>query len=827
MNSEIIQIIQALLQCIEKYPEGSENKEWFTKLFQDSLSGRINTETDLDLVYNATIGENILASILAIDIKTIVKIRMVHKVIAILWEENKWDTNSLNKYILEEKPTPLRNSQDNLREHISNETPTNEAAPTIQQNHPIEYLEEAPSEEVEMLENEYPITSDQNENMETQPTPTYSVMDDTSQDILGGNITNVQYYDIRNRKSDPINPFYITNNKRFRLGTLAVSTPGDNKKEQLTFVANALKLPTDSNLVQFEFWEGNNWITIGFDYEEDLNLCKNKVNGKEKDIIKFIQLTTQKESPNIQHTCNIEKIQPTKQQQNTLEKENNNTSKTLLSQKPMKIVQERNTDNPYNISKTITKYQGGFLAANLPGNNRKDQLDYTANILRIPLINDLITPIFHEGNIWIVAYFLSQKELNGCIDKINSQNNNKANMIALNNTKLKENKTKETLKRNTYNITKHLNPIQTYRITDIPKEYSSDRIRGALKPFGKIIKLETIQTKTNTREKTVQVTIEPSTYSKDITNRWAIPLGSIMARIVPADLEVEALKDRNQYTARLYGIPKATNTVILMRSIKNLRPKTCYVPKCSRTGKERNFAIISFQTKEELNRACTSSAKYNNHKLTWSKSRAHHLDILNNKEERFSWKNNKYCQKSIWEESSTISSENEQSKKHKTKERNEDSREYNNKCSDDTSSISMSSPSMSPGQSTSTRETFKNRRDQYKEKEKMEEDIQETSDQSETYPEETKLTSHMPSPSHSPKPLTKGKGKAKMSISTITSKQDLPKTGQFYQGKRYKNRKLSVNQEENTTAKLISLITKMADRLDKIEGKLGDLPNRS
>ena len=107
MNSEIIQIIQALLQCIEKYPEGSENKEWFTKLFQDSLSGRINTETDLDLVYNATIGENILASILAIDIKTIVKIRMVHKVIAILWEENKWDTNSLNKYILEEKPTPL------------------------------------------------------------------------------------------------------------------------------------------------------------------------------------------------------------------------------------------------------------------------------------------------------------------------------------------------------------------------------------------------------------------------------------------------------------------------------------------------------------------------------------------------------------------------------------------------------------------------------------------------------------------------------------------------------------------------------------------------
>jgi hypothetical protein len=59
---------------------------------------------------------------------------------------------------------------------------------------------------------------------------------------------------------------------------------------------------------------------------------------------------------------------------------------------------------------------------------------------------------------------------------------------------------------------------------------------------------------------------------------------------------------------------------------------------------------------------------------------------------------------------------------------------------------------MFPGQSTSTRETFKNRRDQYKEKGKMEEDIQETSDQSETHPEETKLTSHMPSPSHPQNP---------------------------------------------------------------------------
>ena len=62
MENEAIQIIQALLQCIEKYPEGSENKEWFMKLFQDSLNGRTNIETEVDLIYNATVIENILAT---------------------------------------------------------------------------------------------------------------------------------------------------------------------------------------------------------------------------------------------------------------------------------------------------------------------------------------------------------------------------------------------------------------------------------------------------------------------------------------------------------------------------------------------------------------------------------------------------------------------------------------------------------------------------------------------------------------------------------------------------------------------------------------------
>ena len=75
------EILQALLRCIEKHPKGSENKEWFIKLIQDSLNGVTSPEIDADLFYNATVVENLLVNLLAIDIKIIVKVRMVYKII--------------------------------------------------------------------------------------------------------------------------------------------------------------------------------------------------------------------------------------------------------------------------------------------------------------------------------------------------------------------------------------------------------------------------------------------------------------------------------------------------------------------------------------------------------------------------------------------------------------------------------------------------------------------------------------------------------------------------------------------------------------------------
>ena len=727
MENEAIQIIQALLQCIEKYPEGSENKEWLMKLFQDSLNGRTNIETEAGLIYNATVIENILATLLAIDIKLIVKVRMVHKVITTTWEENKWDLGMLNRYILEEKPMLQDRNQNNLENYNFDEISNREETiTTIQYNLPTINLEETPSEEIEMSENNQPTTNNQETDMKFQPTTTHMWMEDISHNVLGKNITTTQHYDIRNRKPDPSNPYYITKGRRFRLGALTVNIPGEDKTQQLAFATSFLKLSTNKELIQYEFWEGNSWITIGFDYEEDLNVCKSKINEKGKDLIKFIRLTTEKEKPEIQQTIEskhlAKQIFSTSSKNDTMKMETVNKEKTNLEDptKPNAINKTITKENPYNITHNTTNLRGGFLSAKIPGNNRKEQIDYITKILRLNPDNDLIYPVFHEGNSWITVHFNNSTELNKCIDDINNQYKDTLNMITMS-----DNKTEWTRKEAKFKMTKHLNPTKTYKIMDIPEEVSNIRIKGALKPFGRVTKLEVIENRKNTGEKSILATIEPLIHSKDLTNRWSIPLGTLMVRIAPADLETTILKDRNQYTTRLYGIPKATDTVILMRSIKNLNPKTCYIPKCSRTGKERNFAIISFQTKEELDKACISSAKYNNQRLTWSKSRTHHSNIIDNENGKNFWNNKKYIQRSIWEESSDTTSERKWPIKFNT---NKKAIQYKDNKQGNHNNIFLHpiiSPSISPTASTSTEESPNNPKNQYKGKGKQKEITQE------------------------------------------------------------------------------------------------------
>jgi len=495
MEQELQQILQALLQCIQEHPKGDENKEWFIKLIQDSLNDTKNQEIDEDLIYNATVVENILTNLLAIDIRTIVKIRMVHKTINVLWEENKWDMNLLNSYILNSKPIPQEGSYNNQETiNTSHNTPINseEYSTTI---------EELPSIEIEMTEENHevlPIISNSVELQSTSQISTNAEIDNNtiSIDIIGKDITDTAQYEFRNRKFELLNPYHVTKNKNYLLGVLAINAPGDSSKERKNFVANSLKLPVNSDLVWYVFWKGNNWIAAGFDFKEDLIFCKNKLNAKENDLVKFIQLSP--EDNNDEKESNTkEKIdlpQLPSKENNT----QNNYAEASSSKQHIKPIKDTNEkkeqssqisyklNNPYNISEKSTIYQGGFLAAKIPGENRKEQLDFISRLLDIPNNNNLITPIFHEGNSWIAMSFSNQEELDNCIITINNQNKKAVKMIALNN----NNKKNKIRLQEEKNNKPRNNPIQhqeeAYILTDIPLKLSNNKIKEALKPFRKI-----------------------------------------------------------------------------------------------------------------------------------------------------------------------------------------------------------------------------------------------------------------------------------------------------------------------------------------------------
>ena len=114
------EIFQTLLTCIEKHPEESDNKKWFIRLIQNSLSSNNDPEIDIDLIHNATVIENILANMLSIDIRTIVKIRLVYKTICTLWKENSKSLKTLNNYILENKPVFINTSSEPAEDIINN-----------------------------------------------------------------------------------------------------------------------------------------------------------------------------------------------------------------------------------------------------------------------------------------------------------------------------------------------------------------------------------------------------------------------------------------------------------------------------------------------------------------------------------------------------------------------------------------------------------------------------------------------------------------------------------------------------------------------------------
>jgi len=507
------EILQALLQYIEKHPKGDENKEWLIRLIHNSLNNTSSFDIDADLIYNATVGENILANLLAVDIKTIVKVRMLQKIINALWEENNWDMAILNKYILNEKPDQQEISPNGLK-NINTEEMEKEKSDK-------ELIEELSSPEIEMIDNDsISITTrapDTKVEVEStfQPTITSNLMDDNiSTEIIGIDISKTSRYEFRNRTTEALNPYYITKNKFYMLGALEVNIPGKNNEEQKAYIASYLKLPPKNNLIQRIFWKGNYWLALEFDYNEDIVECKNMLNTKEKELIKFIQLApeiNEKEDENKNNQQrDIDRNQHNKKEETNMTRLFVKTTLTENKKEEVDIEEQ----NPFKLTSKQTWYKGGFLTAKLPGDNRLEQFNNIAKILRIPTLNNFITHIFHQGNSWLAISFCSQKDLDICIETIDALKDENVRLVDISDKNKTHKKQQHTNDEEV--VEKAQQQEQTYMLTDIPLDFNGKKIKKALKPFGNI---HGFQITKKGKWKLVSFTVQQTKNSYSLENR--------------------------------------------------------------------------------------------------------------------------------------------------------------------------------------------------------------------------------------------------------------------------------------------------------------------
>jgi RNA recognition motif-containing protein len=95
-------------------------------------------------------------------------------------------------------------------------------------------------------------------------------------------------------------------------------------------------------------------------------------------------------------------------------------------------------------------------------------------------------------------------------------------------------------------------------------------------------------------------------------------MGETMARVAPAEAREEVFAQRNQFTARLYGIGRTGSATRIMSAVKHTEAKTVHIPVNSRTGRKRSFAIIGFENNTNLERAIMRHVYLFGCKTWWS-----------------------------------------------------------------------------------------------------------------------------------------------------------------------------------------------------------------
>lgn len=225
-------IIGQLLEL--KDPHNTEEQLWFQSATQLNTNA-MDPETFKKIITNNTdIIDFTTAQLLNIDPETVAKIHMIKNYIIQLWQYNNIDNQQTHN-----------NTRSDLNSH-------NDQSSTYTTDH---------------------------------------TQSESSSSYCFKNILQEEHYETRNRKYNNLNPYHVTPQGEYIAGALIANTPGEQRSDQVAYIAYILSLPKDKhNLIHTAHINGNGWIIFHFQYEWDLDNCIEKINNKQDEDFKILKL---------------------------------------------------------------------------------------------------------------------------------------------------------------------------------------------------------------------------------------------------------------------------------------------------------------------------------------------------------------------------------------------------------------------------------------------------------------------------------------------------------------------------------------------------------
>jgi RNA recognition motif. (a.k.a. RRM, RBD, or RNP domain) len=164
---------------------------------------------------------------------------------------------------------------------------------------------------------------------------------------------------------------------------------------------------------------------------------------------------------------------------------------------------------------------------------------------------------------------------------------------------------------------KHTPKIQQETITvwDLPHNVSRTQVFDSIRHLGKIRNIEMIRDgRWKVRAEVIFEMMRRKVHGEEV---WIVPFfNDFFVRITPGLSRREILDNRNQFTLKLYNIPKDTNEILLFRQLRHTGARAIHIFR-NTNGNNRGCAVVSFQNKEDLERARRCHVTYYNSKLQW------------------------------------------------------------------------------------------------------------------------------------------------------------------------------------------------------------------